>query len=246
MTPTNSSSPSQRILQVVTNVSAYESDPSNLTGLWLSELTHSYETFEQAGFEQVIVSPLGGKSPLEPRSLKFPNLDASAKAWLNNPERMKLLEETKSPNQVNAADFDAIFFTGGHSVMYDFPTNEGLQKLTREIYEHGGVVASVCHGYCGLLETKLSDGTPLLTGKHITGFSWREEVLAGVAKLVPYNVEQKVKDLRAHYSKGLIPFTPFAQVDGRLVTGQNPASAKTTAQKTVELLRSLDNTTRPA
>ncbi|WP_421083168.1 type 1 glutamine amidotransferase domain-containing protein [Rothia nasimurium] len=246
MTQSNTNSSARRILQVVTNVSAYESDPSHPTGLWLSELTHSYDAFEQAGFEQVIVSPQGGKSPLEPRSLKFPNLDASAKAWLKDPDRMKLLEETKSPEQINAADFDAIFFTGGHAVMYDFPSSEGLQELTREIYEHGGVVASVCHGYCGLLETKLSDGSVLIAGKNITGFSWREEVLAGVAKLVPYNVEQQVKDLGAHYSKGLIPFIPYATVDGRLVTGQNPASAKVTAKKTVELLRSLGNTTRPA
>lgn len=242
MTQTNSGSSSQRILQVVTNVSAYESDPGHPTGLWLSELTHSYEVFEEAGFEQVIVSPRGGKSPLEPRSLKFPNLDTSAKTWLKDPERMKLLEETKSPDQVRATDFDAIFFTGGHAVMYDFPASEGLEKLTREIYEQGGLVASVCHGYCGLLETKLSDGSALLAGKNITGFSWREEVLAGVAKLVPYNVEQKVKDLGARYSKGLIPFTPYAKVDGRLVTGQNPASAKITAQKTVELLQSLHKT----
>lgn len=165
MTQSNTNSSARRILQVVTNVSAYESDPSHSTGLWLSELTHSYDAFEQAGFEQVIVSPQGGQSPLEPRSLKFPNLDASAKAWLKDPERMKLLEETNSPEQINAADFDAIFFTGGHAVMYDFPSSEGLQELTREIYEHGGVVASVCHGYCGLLETKLSNGSALIAGK---------------------------------------------------------------------------------
>ncbi|AZA14510.1 chaperone protein HchA [Corynebacterium choanae] len=232
----------RRILQVVTNVDAYESDPKHATGLWLSELTHSYEVFEQAGFEQIIVSPRGGKSPLEPRSLKFPNLDASAKAWLNDPTRMALLEHTKNPDEVDAADVDAIFFTGGHAVMYDFPGSEGLQQLTRDIYEQGGVVAAVCHGYCGLLETTLSDGTPLVKDRSITGFSWREEVLAGVAKLVPYNVEQRMKDLGANYSKGLVPFASYTQVDGRLVTGQNPGSAKATAKKTLEVLHTLTTT----
>ncbi|AZA09041.1 type 1 glutamine amidotransferase domain-containing protein [Corynebacterium pseudopelargi] len=228
--------PTRRILQVVTNVPAYESDPTHPTGLWLSELTHSYDEFEAAGYEQDIVSPLGGFSPLEPRSLKFPTYDASAKAWHNNPERMELLKHTKAPSEVRAEDYDAIFFTGGHAVMYDFPGSEGLQELTRDIFEQGGVVAAVCHGYCGLLEVELSDGKPLVQGRDITGFSWREEVLAGVAKLVPYNVEQRVKDLGANYSKALIPFTSYTQVDGRLVTGQNPGSAKATAKKTLEVL----------
>ena len=236
------SQPTRRILQVVTNVDAYQSDPSHATGLWLSELTHSYEVFETAGYEQVIVSPKGGKSPLEPRSLKFPNSDASSKAWLADPARMALLEDTNRPEDIDAADFDAIFFTGGHAVMYDFPSSTGLQKLTREIYEQGGVVAAVCHGYCGLLETTLSDGRPLVEGRNLTGFSWREEVLAGVAKLVPYNVEQRIKDLGAKYSKGLIPFTSYTQVDGRLVTGQNPGSAKATAKKTLEVIHCLNAT----
>ncbi len=226
----------RRILQVVTNVPAYESDPTHPTGLWLSELTHSYDVFEAAGYSQDIVSPQGGFSPLEPRSLKFPNYDASAKAWHNDPGRMELLKHTKAPCEVDAKDYDAIFFTGGHAVMYDFPGSEGLQQLTRAIYEQGGVVAAVCHGYCGLLEVALSDGQPLVQGRNITGFSWREEVLAGVAKLVPYNVEQRMKDLGAHYSKALIPFTSYTQVDGRLVTGQNPGSAKATAEKTLEVL----------
>lgn len=232
--------PTRRILQVVTNVDDYASDPSHPTGLWLSELTHSYDLFEQAGYAQDIVSPAGGRSPLEPRSLKFPTYDASAKAWHRSPERMGLLEETKALAQVEACDYDAIFFTGGHAVMYDFPGSEGLQKITREIYENGGVVAAVCHGYCGLLETTLSDGSPLVRGKNVTGFSWREEVLAGVATLVPYNVEQRMKDLGASYSKARLPFMSYTRVDGRLVTSQNPASAKATAAKTLEVLASLN------
>lgn len=224
-----------RILNVVTNVGHYD-DPSHPTGLWLSELSHAWDVFEEHGFEQTIVSPSGGSVPLEPRSLKFPSYDRSAKAWHADPERMALLEDTASPDDVDAADYDAIYFTGGHAVMYDFPDNEGLQRLTREIWEKGGIVASVCHGYCGLLNTRLSDGSLLVAGRKVTGFAWKEEVLAGVDKLVPYNAEEEMKKRGARYEKALLPFASYAVVDGRLVTGQNPGSAKETATKIAALL----------
>ncbi|MFF4342935.1 type 1 glutamine amidotransferase domain-containing protein [Kitasatospora sp. NPDC001540] len=220
----------KRVLNVVTNVAHYD-DPSHPTGLWLSELTHAWHVFERHGFEQTLVSPAGGAVPLEPRSLKFPNLDRTARAWYTDPARMALLERTAGPEEIDASDFDAIYFTGGHAVMYDFRDNEGLQRITREIFERGGVVSSVCHGYCGLLNTKLSDGTHLVAGRKVTGFSWREEVLARVAEFVPYNPEEEMKKRGALYEKARLPFVPYAVVDGNLVTGQNPGSAKETAKK---------------
>lgn len=225
----------KRILNVVTNVSHYD-DPSHQTGLWLSELTHAWHVFEEHGFTQTIVSPAGGPSPLEPRSLKFPNYDKSAKAWRADPARMALLENTASPDQIDSADYDAIFFTGGHAVMYDFPDSEGLQRISREIFERGGIVSSVCHGYCGLLNTTLSDGTYLVAGRKVTGFAWQEEVLARVDKLVPYNAEDEMKKRGARYEKAKLPFVSYAVVDGNLVTGQNPGSAKETAKKIAALL----------
>jgi putative intracellular protease/amidase len=228
---------SKRILNVVSNVSHYE-DPSEPTGLWLSELTHAYDIFDEAGYEQTIVSPKGGPSPLEPRSLKFPNYDKSAKAWKADDAKMALLAITASPDEIDSADFDAIYFTGGHAVMFDFPNSEGLQRITREIYEAGGVVSSVCHGYCALLNTKLSNGSLLVAGRKLTGFAWSEEVLARVDKLVPFNVEEEMKKRGARYGKGLIPFASHVVVDGRLVTGQNPGSAKATAKKIVSVMES--------
>ncbi|MFC9473063.1 type 1 glutamine amidotransferase domain-containing protein [Nocardia sp. NPDC056952] len=225
----------KRILNVVTNVADFD-DPSHPTGLWLSELTHAWHVFEQHGFEQTLVSPAGGPCPLEPRSLKFPNYDKTAKAWHADPERMALLANTASPDQIDSADFDAIYFTGGHAVMYDFPDSEGLQRITREIFERGNIVSSVCHGYCGLLNTKLSDGTYLVAGRKLTGFAWNEEVLARVDKLVPYNAEEEIKKRGALYEKGMLPFTSYAVIDGNLVTGQNPGSAKETAKKVASLL----------
>jgi putative intracellular protease/amidase len=172
---------SARILHVVTNVSHYD-DPSHPTGLWLSELTHAYDLFAERGYQQRIISPKGGESPLEPRALKWPLLDASAKAWLADPARRALLSSTSRPSEIDPSDYDAIYFTGGHAVMWDFPNNSELQEITRAIWERGGIVSAVCHGYCGLLNTKLSDGSALVAGKRLTGFSWTEEILAGVAK----------------------------------------------------------------
>ncbi|WP_022899152.1 type 1 glutamine amidotransferase domain-containing protein [Humibacter albus] len=225
-----------RILHVVTNVGHYDDPSQHPTGLWLSELSHAWEVFEQRGFEQAIVSPQGGVSPLEPRSLKFPNYHKNAKAWHNDPARMVLLETTLSPDEVHSADYDAIYFTGGHAVMFDFPDSEGLQRITREIWERGGIVSSVCHGYCGLLNTRLSDGTLLVEGKNLTGFAWQEEVLARVDKLVPYNAEKEMKKRGAHYEKAKLPFVSYAVVDGNLVSGQNPGSAKETAERVAAAL----------
>ncbi|WP_420909313.1 type 1 glutamine amidotransferase domain-containing protein [Enterobacter sichuanensis] len=117
-----------------------------------------------------------------------------------------------------------------------FPNNVGLQQITRDIHERGGVVSSVCHGYCGLLNTRLSNDELLVKGRRITGFSWTEEILAGVSREMPYNAQQEMKQRGARYEKAFLPFTPNVVVDGRLVTGQNPFSAKITAMRVVSLL----------
>lgn len=224
-----------RILHVVSNVAHYQ-DPMQPTGLWLSELTHAWDVFAARGCEQRIVSPGGGASPLEPRSLKWPLADASARNWLADPARMALLSSTARPDDIDPADFDATYFTGGHAVMWDFPDSEALQRITCAIHERGGIVSSVCHGYCGLLNTRLSDGTLLVAGRRVTGFSWREEVLAGVAARMPYNAEEEMKRRGARYEKAWLPFVPHVVVDDRLVTGQNPGSARATAEQVAALL----------
>ena len=229
---------SRRILHVVTNVTHY-ADPTQSTGLWLSELTHAWEVFAAQGYAQRIISPLGGAVPLEPRSLQWPLADASVKNWLAKPEQMAKLSVTERPEDIDPSMFDAIYFTGGHAVMWDFPDSGVLQRITRSIYEHGGLVSSVCHGYCGLLNTRLSDDSLLVAGRRLTGFSWREEVLAGVASRMPYNAEQEMQQRGAHYEKAWLPFMPHVVIDGRLVTGQNPMSAKRTAKQVVSLLAAM-------
>lgn len=219
-----------RILHVVTNVSHY-AQADHPTGLWLSELTHAWEVFEAAGFEQTLVSPAGGAVPLEPRSLTFPNADKTAKAWQADPTRMALLADTLGPDDIDAAEFDAI-----------------LHRRPRgDVRLHGQRWAAPDHARDLGARRRGRIGVPRLLrppqhhavrrllphGKHLTGFSWTEERLARVDALVPYNAEQVATDRGAIYAKAKLPFVSFTQVDGRLVTGQNPGSAKETAQKVV-------------
>ncbi len=153
---------SKRILHVVSNVAHYD-DPFHPTGLWLSELTHAWDVFAQHGSEQRLVSSAGGHVPPE---LKWPLLDASAKARLEDPRRRWLcLEGTVAPDEIDATDFDAICFTGGHAVMWDFPESADPQAITCTIWERGGIVSAVCRGYCGLPNTRLSTGGLLVAGR---------------------------------------------------------------------------------
>jgi putative intracellular protease/amidase len=225
-----------RILIIVTNQERYVTN-NEPTGLWLSELTHAYEIFDQAGFEMDIVSPQGGQVPLDPRSLSTLFLDKSAKQFYEDQAFMQKLENTPSVNDVNWEDYDAIYYTGGHGPMWDFADNEKLQEINRNIYEHGGVVSAVCHGSCGLLNTKLSDGSYLISDKEVTGYSWIEERAAMMTKHVPFNLEEEMRKRGARYKKGIIPLRSHVVVDGRLVSGQNPASAKETARATIETIR---------
>ncbi len=224
-----------RLLIIVTNVDSYDKTDKP-TGYWLSELTHFYDLFEKHGFEQDIASPKGGPSPPDPRSLGLFAMDKSTRARFEDNSFMSLLQDTRTIDDVDPAAYDAIYFCGGHGVMWDFPDDEKLQQLTRTFYESGKIVSAVCHGYCALPNVRLSDGSHLVQGKRLTGYSWLEEIAAGVAKHVPYNIEKLIKERGADYRKALLPFMPYVQVDGNLITGQNPFSAKATAQKVYEIL----------
>lgn len=229
---------SKRILHIVTNIDKYE-NVDRPTGLWLGELTHAYDLFEKEGYLQDIVSPLGGRSPIEPKSLEHFVADKSVLKRFNDSKFMELLENTKKPSEINWRDYDVIYYTGGHGVMWDFLDNPELQEITKNIYEKGWIVSSVCHGYCGLLNVHLSNGEYLIKDKKITGFAWREEVLAGVAKKVPYNAERLAKERGAHYGKKIFPFVPNVISDGNLITGQNPFSARVTALAIIDNLKNM-------
>ncbi|MEU6065044.1 type 1 glutamine amidotransferase domain-containing protein [Streptomyces sp. NPDC047082] len=225
-----------KILAVVTNQATYGTNPHQ-TGLWIAELVHFYDGVRQAGFEVDIVSPAGGQVPLDPRSVK--TADKGVRGYMNDRAFMSNLDHTSKAADVDPAQYAAIFYTGGHGVMWDFPDDAALQQAAREIYENGGVVSSVCHGACGLLNIKLSDGSLLVDGRTVTGFSTAEERVAMVKSRVPFLLEDEFRKRGANYVKNTIPMTPFATADGRLVTGQNPYSTKVVTAKIIETLHRL-------
>ncbi|MDD0976987.1 type 1 glutamine amidotransferase domain-containing protein [Pseudomonas fontis] len=229
---------SKNVLVVLTNTAKYP-DLKRATGLWLGEAVHFVEKIEKAGYKVDYVSPAGGYVPIDPHSLSMAqDIDW---AWYNNKAFMNRLGTTLRPEQVKASDYKAIYYTGGHGVIWDFPGSSGLQTLARQIFEAGGVVSSVCHGAVGLLNIKLSDNSLLLKGREVTGFSNIEEQLAELDKVVPYLTENELVARGGIYRKADDPWKEFAivdQLEGRLITGQNPASGGKVAELVLKTLGS--------
>ncbi|MFB9906697.1 type 1 glutamine amidotransferase domain-containing protein [Allokutzneria oryzae] len=197
-------------------------DTGKPTGYYVQEAAHPWQVFRAAGFEVDYVSVRGGK----PTESGFDPDDAVQREFLDS-ERERLAG-TPTAAQVDAADYDAIFYAGGHGTMWDFPGDKDLAALGRDIYENGGVVAAVCHGPAALVGLRLSDGTPLVAGREITGFTNDEEAAVEATEIVPFLLQTELEKLGARYR--VAPnFAENVVRDGRLVTGQNPASATGTA-----------------
>ncbi|WP_026628500.1 type 1 glutamine amidotransferase domain-containing protein [Dyadobacter alkalitolerans] len=222
-----------KVLIVCTNHETFPTKTGK-TGLWLSELTYFYDVMAKRRVLMDIVSPLGGKIPIDERSLELKD-ECNAKYWEDAAFRAKL-DNSLSPAQIHAADYRLVYFAGGHGAMWDLAENTDLQNIVRDVYERNGMVSAVCHGVCGLLNVKLSDGSWLIQDKYVTGFSNVEEALMSFVSEVPFYLEDKLKERGAHYTKSMIPFMEFIEMDERLITGQNPNSAKKVASKALEEL----------
>ncbi|MBO8216226.1 type 1 glutamine amidotransferase domain-containing protein [Acinetobacter nosocomialis] len=227
-----------KILVVMTNHSAYPSR-SDKTGLWLTELTHFYDVALAAGYEMDFVSPLGGEVPLDERSLKSIYLDKSARQHLADPAFMQRLKTTLTPNAINPTQYKAIYYTGGHGTMWDFPNNKALQNISEQIYRQGGVVSAVCHGVGGLLSLQDENGKPLIADRTVTGFANIEETLSGIKSQVPFSLQNGLIERGAKYKEAFIPFTSYVVSDDRIITGQNPQSSKEIAEAVVKRLSSM-------
>ncbi len=224
---------SKKVLVVLTSVPKYP-NLERATGLWLGEAVHFVKKIEAAGYQVDYVSPKGGYTPIDPHSLAM--ADATDWEWYQNSDFMSRLGATLKPAQVNPDDYVAIYYAGGHGVVWDFPDNPELQAISRSIYERGGIVSSVCHGAVGLLNIKLTDGSLLIEGKEVTGFSNVEEKLAELDKYVPYLTEDEMVKRGAVYKKAAEPWAPFAVSDQRVITGQNPASGAPVAELVLKAL----------
>jgi putative intracellular protease/amidase len=146
------------------------------------------------------------------------------------------VENTLTPAQVEPSHYDAIFFAGGHGTMWDFPDNERLARIAATIYEQGGIVGAVCHGPAGLVNIKLTDGSHLIAGKTVAGFTNEEEAAVGLSDVVPFLLVSKLSDRGAIHTKAN-NFQAHVVVSDRLVTGQNPASAKGVGVEMVKLMK---------
>ncbi|HFI0450121.1 TPA: type 1 glutamine amidotransferase domain-containing protein [Streptococcus suis] len=223
----------KKVLIVLTNVQQY-GEHERLTGLWLSELTQFYDELVKAGYEADFVSPKGGYVPLDPHSLTM--MDAVDRTYYTDADfRNRALGQTLRPDQVKAADYDVIFYTGGHGVMWDFPQSMEIAELAGQIYQKGGLVTAVCHGVAGLLPIKDEAGQALIEGKVITGFTNQEEELNGTTDLVPFLTETALLEKGAKVEIGTA-FTPVVRQDSRVLTGQNPQSARALGQMVVSVL----------
>ena len=226
----------KKMLVVVTNVSKYQGvDIDRPTGLWLGEAVHFVDEVLKKGYEVDYVSALGGYTPIDPHSLENEMMTPLDWEYYQNHEFMNQLGNTKQIDDIQPDDYDVIYFTGGHGVVWDFPDNKGFQEIAMAIYHHGGIVSSVCHGAAGLLNLKESDGSYLISGKTVTGFSDSEEKEVQLDHLVPYLTEDELIKRGAHYEKAS-NWEPFVVASDRVVTGQYPASGAAVAQKVMEIL----------
>jgi putative intracellular protease/amidase len=201
------------------------------TGFYLPEVTHPYEAFAQAGMEVEFVSPKGGKAPMTGVDLS----DPLNKAFLDDPAKIAKLANTLTPAEVDPTRYDAIFYAGGHGTMWDFRDNDALAKIAAAVYEQGGVVGAVCHGPAGLVNIKLSDGSYLVAGKTVASFTNEEEAAVKLNEVVPFLLEPALIERGATHTKAP-NFQSHVVVSERLVSGQNPASAKGVGEQMVKLL----------
>ena len=217
----------KHILMVVTTADKMNEDHE--TGLWLSEFGEAYIEFAKQGYDVTVASPLGGKAPVDDRSLE-------GEVPQEILDTAKYLENTLKLDEIsNVAQFDAIFMPGGHGTMFDLPDNQKLHAIIRELYEANKVVASVCHGPAGLVGVTLSDGTPLVKGKTVTAFTDDEERETTLDRFMPFLLETKLRELGANVMTKP-NWTDHVQVDGLLVTGQNPQSTASAAEEVVKIL----------
>ncbi len=211
---------------------------SDSHGYWLPEVLEPYQLLQQAGFEIDIASPLGGKGKA---SGSF-RLSSEQEQWFAQSSLLKKLPNSIAVNQVQAQDYQAIFFAGGSGPMFDFINNRVMQKLTASIYQNGGVVSADCHGIAALLNVYLENGSRLIAGKKITAKANHEEG-RWARNNYPFLLENKITELGGLYSSKPTG-KPHVVVDGRLITGQNPASAIPMTKQLIQTLLTLESSQR--
>lgn len=221
------------ILIVVTNHDEI-ADTGTPTGYFLSEVAHPWKVFTEAGYAVEFASPKGGFAPMDPKS--FDLSDPDNQAFWHDLDAVQGLVHTQVLGKLDPTAYAAIFFAGGHGTMWDFPKSKSVRRSIAKHYKNGGVIGAVCHGPAALVGVKI-DGEPLVKGKQVTGFTNAEEDAVELTEAMPFLLESALRKLGAEFV-GAGNFQNNVVVAGRLVTGQNPASASDTAKAILALLES--------
>lgn len=198
------------------------------TGFWLEELAAPYYTFKDAGAEIVLASPKGGQPPLDPKSNEPDFKTDATRRFEADVDANAQLANTVRLDSVSQADFDTVFYPGGHGPLWDLAEDRHSVALIEAFIAAGKPVALVCHAPGVLRDVKTAEGTPLVQGRKVTGFTNTEEAGVGLTEVVPFLVENMLKAAGGHYSKGP-DWGSYVVTDGLLITGQNPASSAETA-----------------
>ncbi len=214
----------KKILFVVTSHDKKGNTGEN-TGYYLGEVSHPWEVLHKAGYEIDFVSPKGGTPPVDGFDLK----DPVNKEFWENKEYKDKIDHSLTPAEVNPKEYSTIFYAGGHGAMWDFADNTELAAIASKIYEDGGIVAGVCHGPAGLVNIKLNTGKYLVDGKKINAFTNEEEAEVKLTDVVPFLLENKLKERGAKFEKSGL-WQNHVVTDQRLITGQNPQSAKSVGE----------------
>lgn len=208
-----------RVLFVLTS-HAKKGSTGEPTGFYLGEVTHPLAELDAAGIPVEFASIQGGEPPVDGLALDD---EINARYW-NDAAFRDALRHTQRLGEVDASQYAAVFFAGGHGAMWDFPGNADVEKVTRGVYEAGGVVGAVCHGPAALVDVKLGDGTYLVAGKNLSAFTDEEERAVQLDRVVPFLLASTLKQRGALHDPAP-SWTAKVVADGRLVTGQNPQSA---------------------
>lgn len=216
-----------KILMVLTSHDQL-GDTGKKTGFWLEEFAAPYYVFKDAGAEITLASPAGGQPPLDPKSDAPDAQTESTERFKNDPEAQKALASTVKLAEVQAEDYDSVFYPGGHGPLWDLAESPDSIALLEAFAQANNPFGLVCHAPGVLRHVKAADGTPLVKGRTVTGFTNSEEAGVQLTDVVPFLVEDELKKLGARYEKGP-DWGEFVVEDGNLVTGQNPASSEAAA-----------------
>ncbi len=204
------------------------------TGFWLEELAAPYYILKDAGLDITLASPKGGQPPLDPKSDDPANQTEAMRRFKGDKTAQEALAHTVKLSDVSPDEYDAVFYPGGHGPLWDLSEDRNSIRLIEAVYAAGKPVAAVCHGPAALRHAKAPDGTALVRGKSVTGFTNTEEAAAGLTEVVPFLVEDMLKQNGGKFSRGA-DWQSHAVTDGHLITGQNPASSESTAKALLAL-----------